>query len=218
MESIKLADDVWYFKNVIEDSEQITDKLDGWLDSQNQDFLKTLNMPTWSFLEETDESTFKVLDVWYNKNPHLNAENYMLMGHVDWWKRSAGIGFTPHTDFARNPIDYTFVDAHITVLGYYSDPGDYDGGEICFDDYDVCIKPEKGSMVVMGHKVIHSVTPITSGTRIISNQHLIKRKDFYKFLQLKEESLTKEDKIELRKNFPQYENKNGNIKTDLFTE
>lgn len=214
----ELADTIWYFEDVIENPNQVTNRLEGWMDTENQDYMKNINMPTAKFLEETDESTFRVLDIWYNKNLEINADNYKLMGTVQWWKRGAGTGFTPHTDFARNPIDQTFVDAHVTVLGYYSNNDDYEGGEICFDDYDVCIKPAQGSMIVMGHKAIHSVKPVISGTRIISNQHLIKTKDFYKCLGLEESSLTKQDQIRIRKEYPQYENKNGNVRLSSYSD
>ena len=214
----ELADKIWYFEDVIENSEEVVAGLNGWQDTENQDYMKNINMPTPLFLEKTDESTFKVLDIWYGKNLELNADNYKLMGQAQWWKRGPGSGFTPHTDFARNPVDLTFVDAHITVLGYYSNPDNYEGGEICFDDYDVCIKPSQGSMIVMGHKAIHSVKPVISGTRIISNQHLVKTKDFYKCLGLEESSLTKQDQIRIRKEYPQYENKNGNMSIALQTD
>lgn len=214
----ELADKIWYFEDVIENSDQITSSLEGWMDTENQEYMKNINMPTANFLEVTDEATFRVLDIWYNQNLEINADNYKLMGMVQWWKRGAGTGFTPHTDFARNPIDQTFVDAHITVLGYYSDTNDYEGGEICFDDYDVCIKPAQGSMIVMGHKAIHSVKPVISGTRIISNQHLVKTKDFYKCLGLEEFSLTKQDQIRIRKEYPQYENKNGNVRLSSYSD
>jgi len=66
-------------------------------------------------------------------------------------------------------------------------------------------------MIVFGHKVVHGVNPVTSGTRLISSQHMVKTKDYYKIMGIDPEKMTKENKIKLRKKSPQYENKNGNI-------
>jgi hypothetical protein len=210
LKSFKLEDKIWYFEDVITETDDLDKILTGWQEEINQPFMQIINLEVSDFLECTDNSTFKVLDVWYGENKELHDEDYKLLPYVQMWKRTKGTGFTPHVDFASDP-DGSYKETHATILGYLSDPNDYEGGEIFFDDYDIAIKPKKGSMIVFGHKVVHGVNPVTSGTRLISSQHMVKTKDYYKIMGIDPEKMTKENKIKLRKKSPQYENKNGNI-------
>jgi hypothetical protein len=71
-----------------------------------------------------------------------------------------GFGMHEHYDVNR-PND-------IATLIYLND--NYEGGEIYFPAYDVCIKPQAGDLVCFpdNEKFVHGVKPILSGTRYTS--------------------------------------------------
>lgn len=70
----------------------------------------------------------------------------------------------PHDDVTKyNPADGPRCDT--TVLLYLGD--DYEGGEINLIDLDASIKPENGSVLVFDSRLMHSVSPTISGTRIV---------------------------------------------------
>lgn len=54
-----------------------------------------------------------------------------------------------------------------SMVAALSDPNDYEGGELCFDNLDVQLKLKKGSAVVFRSGLFHHVTPVTSGIRIV---------------------------------------------------
>jgi len=214
MKATRLEDKIWYFEDIIENPDEIIDGLKNWEPNVNQDYMETTRNSTADFLKATDNATFRVLDYWYRENPDLNNLDYKLLPYTAYFRRGAGAGYGPHSDYARNPNDDTFEDVQATILGYFANPDDFEGGEIYFDDYDIYLKPAKGSMLIFGHKVQHGVTPVTSGTRIISSQFLVTNKDYYKIMNLDEGNLTKQDKIMLRNTSPQYEMKNGNVQVN----
>jgi hypothetical protein len=217
MKATKLADKIWYFEDVIPDAKEIFAKIEGWKPLENQQFMETTQDSTKKFLEATDNATFRVLDVWYRENKDLFDGDYKLLIDTAYYRRGAGLGYSPHIDFAANPTDRTYVDVHATILGYFSDPSEYEGGEIYFDDYDIYVKPALGSMIIFGHKVMHGVTEVTSGTRTLSSQFLVSNKDYNKIMDIDPETITKERKIWLRNESPQYENKNANAFYDYDT-
>jgi hypothetical protein len=210
MKVTKLADKIFYFEDMIPNARDILDSLDGWYSVARQDYMETTIKPTSFFLKETDNATFRALDVWYKENLDLQYVDYKLLQDTAFYRRGAGGGYDPHSDFAANP-NGTYEDVQLTILSYMIDPSEYEGGEIFFDDYDIYLKPALGSMVLFGHQVQHGVTPVISGTRAISSQFLVSNKDYYKIMGLDGNNLSKEDKIRLRTESPQYENKNGNI-------
>lgn len=74
-------------------------------------------------------------------------------------KYDVGIGMGPHTD--------TVIDGEspiVSMVIYLND--DYSGGELCFNDLDIKIKPEAGSVVVFeSANVSHDPEAITSGAK-----------------------------------------------------
>jgi hypothetical protein len=70
----------------------------------------------------------------------------------------------PHDDVTKyNPLDGPRCDT--TVLLYLGD--DYEGGEINLIDLDISIKPKNGSVLVFDSRLLHSVSPTTSGMRLV---------------------------------------------------
>jgi hypothetical protein len=210
MKFTKLEDKIFYFEDMVPNSKEILDNLTDWKQTVRQDYMETVTKTTSFFLKETDNATFRALDIWYRENPDLHDSDYKLLKETRFDRRGPGGGYSPHSDFAANP-NGTFEEVQATILTYLIDPSEYEGGEIFFDDYDIYLKPAYGSMVIFGHQVQHGVTPVTSGRRAIASQFLVNNKDYYKIMGLDGDNLSKEDKIRLRKESPQYENKNGNV-------
>lgn len=212
MKGTRLADKIWYFEDVIANPKDTFDKLilsedtDGWREVPNAPFMETLIDTTRHFLQETDNSTFRCLDVWYREETDLNYQDYKITKTTAYYTRNAGGGYGPHSDFASS-ANGTYEEVQATVLGYFSDPEDFEGGEIYFDDYDIEIKPKAGSMIVFGHQVQHGVRPVLSGTRNISSQFLVTNKAFWNIAGVDESTLSKQDRIVWRKTAPQWEPK-----------
>jgi hypothetical protein len=213
-EAVQLADKVWLFKDAIENPKDFFESIEGWRQDENQEYMETTYGPTKHFLENTDEAIMKCLDIYYFNNPHLNDLNYKLAQLTYYYRRGAGEGYGDHTDFTRLPDD-TFSPVQATILGYYSDPDEYEGGEIFFNDYDVSIKPEAGSIVIFGDKVLHGVEEVTSGRRTLSSVFLVKNKIWEKQTGINLATLTKTEERWIRENSPQYERKNGIWKSQI---
>jgi hypothetical protein len=210
IEAIKLAEKVWYFKNAIENPKEIFESLDSWMPVANQDYMETSIVSTKSYLEDSDNAIFKCLDIWYNANQHLNPDSYKLMPKTHFYKRGAGGGYSPHTDFAAMP-DGTYEEVTATILGYFADPADFGDGEITFPDYDIVLKPEIGSIVIFGNKVRHGVNDVAFGQRGLGSTFLVKNNIFYKSIMVDPKNISKQEELHIREEFPQYESKNGNI-------
>jgi hypothetical protein len=208
IEAVQLAEKVWLFKDAIDRPKEFFSSISGWVPVGNQSYMETAIVPTKQFLEDTDEAIMKCLDIYYLNNQHLNDLNYKLTQFTHYYRRGAGEGYGDHTDFARLPDD-TFSPVQATILGYYSDPDEYEGGEIFFSDYDVSIKPEAGSIIIFGDKVLHGVAEVTGGTRTLSSVFLLKNRTWEKQTGINLSTLTKEDERWIRENSPQYERKNG---------
>ena len=207
-EAVQLADKVWLFKDAIENPKEFFESIEGWRQDENQEYMETAYGPTKQFLEDTDEAIMKCLDIYYLNNPHLNDVNYKLAQTTYYYRRGSGGGYGDHTDFTRLPDD-TFSPVQATILGYYSDPDEYEGGEIFFSDYDLSIKPEAGSILIFGDKVLHGVGEVGSGRRTLSSVFLVKNKIWEKQTGINLAALTKADERWIRENSPQYERKNG---------
>lgn len=84
--------------------------------------------------------------------------------------------------YARNEIQFTFNNSEMSVhvdgdgsgkdvgygvVVYLSDPTKYNGGEIYYPDYDLSIKPARGSLAIHAGDVRHGVKPITGGNRYV---------------------------------------------------
>lgn len=53
------------------------------------------------------------------------------------------------------------------IVVYISDPDTYSGGEIFYPDYDISIKPARGSIAIHAGNVRHGVTEVRGGNRYV---------------------------------------------------
>jgi hypothetical protein len=211
MKSTKLADEVWYFEDAIDDADEFLESLKEWEPNPNQEYMVSSIISTKEYLNLTDESIFKCLDIWYKNHETMDPTKYKVCKRTHIYKRGAGKGYGPHTDFNRMP-DGTYEQVTATILAYLCDPEGYEGGEIYFPDYDVTIKPKLGSVVIFGNKVKHGVNDVLSGTRAIASVFLVKNRIFYQEMGADDpKNPTEEEKNKFHMWVPQYEEKNANV-------
>lgn len=214
MKATVLADKILYIEDMIENPQKVFDSIYEEIkfeQSPSQDYMLIGSGTTKDFLLRTENATFNALDIWYRENPDLNYFDYKLLPSATYFKRGPGEGYGSHLDYAANR-NGTYEEVHTTILGYYSDPSEYEGGEIFFEDYDISFKPAAGSMLLFGYEVMHGVTEVTAGTRTLSSQFLVSNRSYEKIMGIDLNNLSQEDKIRLRKTSPQYGLKVGNIK------
>jgi hypothetical protein len=94
------------------------------------------------------------------------------------------LGMEPHVDIQNyaNPIYLNEVDpdsnipnhsisiARYGMILYFND--DYDGGEICYPEYDFCYKPSAGDLVIHKASNIHAVKKVNSGYRYTHSSYI----------------------------------------------
>lgn len=213
-----MSDEVWYFENAIEESEQLLAFPTNWNQPANHDYMLSSDIDTKEYLDITDNAIFKCLDVWYKNHKTLNPAKYKVARRTYINKRGPGGGYGPHTDFASMP-DGTYEQVTATILAYLCDPEGFEGGEIFFPDYDVTIKPKKGSVIIFGDKVRHGVNDVTSGQRAIASTFLIKDRYFYKEMgAINPKGATLEEIRKFELMVPQYEPKNGNTNVSEYID
>lgn len=211
MNAIKMAEEIWYFEDALDDPEEVLNLVIDWDSTQNQDYMLMSRINTKSYLEATDDAIFKCLDVWYKNHVNLSPAKYRVAQHTFIHKRGPGGGYGPHTDFIAMP-DGTYEQVTATILAYLYDPDSFEGGEIFFPDYDVTIKPKRGSVVIFGSKVKHGVKDVISGERSLASVFLVKDKHFYKDMGASDpKNPTAEEIRDFEIIAPQYEVKNANI-------
>ncbi len=85
---------------------------------------------------------------------------------------SGGHSFGIHVDNAIRQLSGTShrIRTDLSVTLFFSDPADYDGGELCIEDvYGIKrVKLPAGHMVVYPSTSLHEVKPVTRGTRTCS--------------------------------------------------
>ena len=55
----------------------------------------------------------------------------------------------------------------MSMICSLTDPSEYDGGELRFDELDIVVKLQKGQLVLFDSSLLHRVTPVTSGIRTV---------------------------------------------------
>ncbi len=110
----------------------------------------------------------------FHFNRHETLEGGWCPGHTDSEGMGKGgvdyvVDYSPNHCYEPSLID---ISANI----YIND--DYEGGELCFPEYDIQIKHTPGQLVWFpgGHEFIHSVNHITKGTRWNLITHLTRPK------------------------------------------
>ncbi len=89
------------------------------------------------------------------------------------FNRYEGAGrYGPHVDSAIFPVPGTAlrVRTDISATLFFSDPDEYDGGELVIDDVfgEQRVKLPAGHLVIYPGSSLHHVTPVTNGTRFAS--------------------------------------------------
>jgi hypothetical protein len=218
MNAIKMSDEVWYFEDAVENPEEILESIDDWRPNPNQDYMVTSQIATRDYLEMTDDAIFKCLDIWYRNHLNLDSSKHKVAKSTFLYKRGPGLGYGPHTDFI-GLHDGTYEQVTATILAYLCDEDGFEGGEIFFPDYDVTIKPKKGSVVIFGRKVRHGVNDVISGERAIASVFLVKDQYFYKDMYAFDpKNPTEEERRTARLQVPQYEQKNANEDVSKFVD
>jgi hypothetical protein len=216
MKSTKMSDEVWYFEDVIDNADELLQSIKDWEQNTNKEYMQNAHMSTKDYLDFTDDAIFKCLDVWYKNHESIDPDDHKVAKQIMIFKRGPGGGYGPHSDFAALP-DGTFDQASATVLTYLCDENGFEGGEIFFPDYNVTIKPAKGSVVMFGHKVLHGVNDVVSGERAIASVFLVKNKTFYKQMEAVDPKNPTPDEQKLFLSIaPQYTAKDGNINKNKF--
>jgi len=218
MKATKLSDGVWYFEDAIENSDEVLEFPTDWHEPPNHDYMLSGQTTTKEYLRITDDAIFKCLDIWYKNNPTLDPKNYHIAHRTFINKRGAGGGYGPHTDFASMP-DGTYEQVTATILAYLCDPDGFEGGEITFPDYDLVVKPAKGSVIIFSEKVRHGVNDVISGQRAIASTFLIKNRYFYKEMgAIDPKAPTEEEIRRFDALVPRYEVKSFNADFSQFIE
>jgi len=105
-----------------------------------------------------------------NEEKEYNYKN-MSLKIYDW---VPGCIISEHVDKLPYPDDDKTqgIRPDITGLLYLTD--DYVGGEICFLNSKICLKPKAGSFLMFKSEISHSVNRFISGTRQVSHFNLYK--------------------------------------------
>lgn len=103
----------------------------------------------------------------YSKIYNDVKENFSDIKYREKWKLGKYLGdengfYNVHRDDSDETAYRT-----TSMVCAFSNENDYEGGELCFDNLNVQLKLKKGSIVVFKSSLLHHVTPVTSGTRIV---------------------------------------------------
>jgi PKHD-type hydroxylase len=107
------------------------------------------------------------------KNPLFLSAALPLRVFPPLFNRYAGgQSFGTHVDNAIRQVPGTGmrIRTDLSATLFFSDPSDYEGGELCVEDtYGVQrVKLAAGSMILYPATSLHHVTPVTSGARVSS--------------------------------------------------
>ena len=104
-------------------------------------------------------------------NPFYGVEVDEYVG-VNYCKYDVGGHYLSHCDSEQvmnlkngKDIWKKVLDRDLSIVLYLND--DFEGGELFFSDYNIKVKPEAGLLLTFPstHKYMHSVEPVTKGTR-----------------------------------------------------
>ena len=102
----------------------------------------------------------------YLKGHGLDTSKYKVdVSNIPIKRWDVGSVMGPHNDGG-----YEYPNLAFTIVTYLND--DYEGGEICFSEYDIKIKPKAGSSVMFPASFVHEVKPIISGFRYMSTNSI----------------------------------------------
>ena len=95
------------------------------------------------------------------------VENFGEIKYRETWKIGKYYGdeegfYSSHFDTAGD-TNYR----KMSMICSLTDPDDYEGGELCFDDLGLSYKLKKRQIVIFDSSLMHHVNPVTSGLRIV---------------------------------------------------
>jgi hypothetical protein len=157
----EICPEVFVYENFFS-NEEIKDIMEKIISSKEEENNYEIKV---TFLEKYKE---RILGLFEN----LNMEHMSIIA-----VRRKGMGMQPHVDITNveNRIRKCLVDdsfdgpteaqgfAAWSVLLYFND--DYDGGEICYPEYNIEYKPKAGSLVIHRPAVVHAVKKMKGGIR-----------------------------------------------------
>lgn len=99
------------------------------------------------------------------KNYKMKGTSFKLnRSHVNYMHTGAELA--SHNDDRRTDDPIEGLNSMTYVMGLFLND-DYEGGELCFNDLGVSLKPKPGTLILFpGFYTVHGVNKVTSGTRV----------------------------------------------------
>ena len=113
----------------------------------------TVKFPNRDLMDSIVGRMFKVV-----KDNDLNYQQFYPRDELQFI--GPGCAMSIHVDGDGTNVGYGLV-------LYISDPETYSGGEIFYPDYDISIKPARGSLAIHAGNVPHGVKEVTDGYRFV---------------------------------------------------
>ncbi len=115
-----------------------------------------------------EPSMLRFIDNYIFDNMYVNIkEHFGDIKYREHWKIGKYYGnedgfYNAHRDTTGDTKYRT-----MSMICSLSDPSEYVGGELCFDELGEVIKLKKGQLVIFDSSLLHRVTPVTYGIRIV---------------------------------------------------
>jgi hypothetical protein len=191
MNIVKITDKVWQYKNVHENIDAILEKTleNNWWPYSN-DFnpdgseCESLIKGSAMRLQPEHDSYKEILNIFIKCFDNYITENSLdfsvenidinLVENRDWLeqkhvllrKYTAGSRMSAHEDGGES------IFPSYTGLLYFN--GNFEGGELNFPNDNICISPEKSSLVIFPSNMSHEVLLLVSGERYATSAYLYK--------------------------------------------
>lgn len=157
--------------------------IENFLDERYYSFIKNI-IETRNFIPATQgvggrnivQKEHKIrLDYTLNNQECATIDNHFLKkadcncNLRERWRLLYYNGDTEEKGFRDAHTDWTTYSCHrrMSIIIGYSDPSEYEGGELYFRDKDIKYKIEKGAALVFDAKLVHEVLPVTKGKRYV---------------------------------------------------
>lgn len=163
------ADGILRFKNFIH--KDIINQIVAYMDSNEIKGSVTKNnisdKTVVDLILDMEEKLYALVNAEYLDRYDIQIKRKMKMGGIDLMKWKIGDSLSLHSDtenYKREPIlNGGWFRSNITVILYLTD--EYSGGEICFPEFDLEIKPQAGELFVYPGRYRHKVNKLISGKR-----------------------------------------------------
>ena len=85
-----------------------------------------------------------------------------MLPHTDVWN-CMNPAFTHEMEKSNDIEQSSFIFPRYAFIVYFND--DYEGGEMCYPEYDYCYKPTAGDLIVHDVRIIHAVKKVKTSNR-----------------------------------------------------